>query len=285
MKGSENWAASYVPSLMLDPATSGLPLLNVSDGDLMKKIYAENGSGWIKVGVVRDPITRLLSAYLDLVRGGGADSSWYKNDSNNDRRSRRFLHEDGQDLAKHDGGRRPRHQRKRWRHGGVGGLGNGTKGKKEAEKREPDEQVETQGEAEGEREERADETGTRTAGREDEQRGGARDSQGGRDGSADGARLDKDAEGGLRAGSDADVIPTFEELVDALETSFPKLPAAFRPMSTLCGMRPSSFDTIVPFETLQVQYECVGMHVIGGGVTVVHVAVSFGDRRLVLCTV
>lgn len=266
MKGSENWAASYVPSLLLDPATSGLPLLDVSDGDLMKKIYAENGSGWVKVGVVRDPITRLLSAYLDLVRGGGADSSWYssalpvpsenkKNDSNNDRRSRRFLHEAGQDMARHDGGREG--WRPRWRlqrHRGVGGFGDG---KEEAEKKEPDEQVETQGEAEGEREERGDETGATTGDREDEKRGGARDSQGGRDDSADGARLDNHAEGGWRAGSDAKVIPTFEELVDALDTSVSKPPAAFRPMSTLCGMKASSFDTIVPFETLQVQYEHV----------------------------
>lgn len=34
----------------------------------MEEIYRNNGSGWVKIGVVRDPVTRLLSAYLDFTR-------------------------------------------------------------------------------------------------------------------------------------------------------------------------------------------------------------------------
>lgn len=34
----------------------------------MNRIFRDNGSGWVKIGFVRDPVTRLLSAYLDLVR-------------------------------------------------------------------------------------------------------------------------------------------------------------------------------------------------------------------------
>lgn len=55
-------------SLLFDPKHSGLPLLDMSKADLMKAIYSEVASRWIKVTVVRDPVTRLLSAYLDLVR-------------------------------------------------------------------------------------------------------------------------------------------------------------------------------------------------------------------------
>lgn len=47
---------------------SGLPLLDQSDVALMNRIFRDNGSGWVKIGFVRDPVTRLLSAYLDLVR-------------------------------------------------------------------------------------------------------------------------------------------------------------------------------------------------------------------------
>ena len=55
-------------SLLFDPAASELELLNVTDSALMTEAYRENGSGWIKIAVVRDPVTRVLSAYLDFVR-------------------------------------------------------------------------------------------------------------------------------------------------------------------------------------------------------------------------
>ena len=55
-------------SQLFDPAASELELLDFADGPLMENIYSDNGSGWIKIAVVRDPVTRLLSAYLDIVR-------------------------------------------------------------------------------------------------------------------------------------------------------------------------------------------------------------------------
>ncbi|CAM9272261.1 unnamed protein product, partial [Laminaria digitata] len=68
MKGVDHWSVSNVQSLLFDSVDSELPLLDFTDKQLMEAIYKDNGSGWIKVGVVRDPVTRLLSAYLDLVR-------------------------------------------------------------------------------------------------------------------------------------------------------------------------------------------------------------------------
>lgn len=54
--------------MLFDTVESELPLLDLTDTRLMSDIYKENGSGWVKIGVVRDPVTRLLSPYLDLVR-------------------------------------------------------------------------------------------------------------------------------------------------------------------------------------------------------------------------
>ncbi len=54
--------------MLFDPTASGLSLLDLTDGPLLEKIFRRNGSGWIKVGVVRDPVTRILSAYLDHLR-------------------------------------------------------------------------------------------------------------------------------------------------------------------------------------------------------------------------
>ncbi|CAN0138496.1 unnamed protein product, partial [Ectocarpus fasciculatus] len=84
MQGLPHWAVSNDRSLLFDREASGLELLDTTNGHLMEKIYQENRSGWIKVGVVRDPVTRLLSAYLDLADkwraglsppGAGADDS------------------------------------------------------------------------------------------------------------------------------------------------------------------------------------------------------------------
>lgn len=151
----EHWAAFDNVSLLRDPEVSGLPLLNVSDGELMTNIFADNGSGWIKIGVVRDPVTRLLSAYLDLVRSRGARS-----------RTSELMHGGGGE--------------RRWR-----------------------------------------------------QEEGAE------------ARFDDDDNRG--------VALAFKEFLDTLETNVSRSPPAFRPMSSLCGMEWSPFDTIVPFETLQVR--------------------------------
>ncbi|CAM9555173.1 unnamed protein product [Ectocarpus sp. 12 AP-2014] len=67
IQGVPHWSVSNNRSLLFDREASELELLDTTDGQLMKEIYSDNGSGWIKIGVVRDPVTRLLSSYLDLV--------------------------------------------------------------------------------------------------------------------------------------------------------------------------------------------------------------------------
>lgn len=200
-------------SLLFDPASSALPLLNVSDGDLMEKIYADNGSGWIKVGIVRDPVTRFLSAYLDLVCSGGSDSAWFQStqllrpnnssisssSNNNGETRRRLSHEDTQDEERV----------RRLQHKYIEGS------------------------------------------RGDHMRRVGRNTLEERNKMADAERIDKDATG-REGGGHHVVVPTLEEVVNALETSLSKPPVAFRPMSSLCGMQQSPFDTIIPFETLQV---------------------------------
>ncbi len=67
-QGVPHWNVANDRSLLFDRAASELELLDVTDADLMKSIYHDNGSGWITIGVVRDPVTRMLSAYLDIVQ-------------------------------------------------------------------------------------------------------------------------------------------------------------------------------------------------------------------------
>ena len=68
--------------LLFYPIESELPLLNVANTWLMEAIYRDNNGGWIKVAIVRDPVTRLVSAYLDLVHAPylslhyGKDRDW-----------------------------------------------------------------------------------------------------------------------------------------------------------------------------------------------------------------
>ncbi len=67
-QGVSHWSVVDDRSLLFDRDASELDFLDVADGPLMRSIYHDNGSGWIKVSVVRDPVTRLLSAYLDVAR-------------------------------------------------------------------------------------------------------------------------------------------------------------------------------------------------------------------------
>ncbi|CAM9342695.1 unnamed protein product, partial [Ectocarpus sp. 13 AM-2016] len=105
MQGLPHWAVSNDRSLLFDRKASGLELLDATDGHLMEKIYRENGSGWIKIGLVRDPVTRLLSAYLDLADRwrealspprGAADDSAPEQSSNHDRRRLRQSPDEGE---------------------------------------------------------------------------------------------------------------------------------------------------------------------------------------------
>ncbi|CAM9205839.1 unnamed protein product [Sphacelaria rigidula] len=87
MQGLDDWAVHDDRAKLFDPHESGLALLDTSNRELLERIYAENGSGWVKVAVVRDPVTRLLSAYLDLKRareGQPLSSSSTNNKENKD---------------------------------------------------------------------------------------------------------------------------------------------------------------------------------------------------------
>lgn len=61
--------------------------------------------------------------------------------------------------------------------------------------------------------------------------------------------------GEVALGDGAVHIPTFAEVVDALKVNPWKAPAAFRPLVTLCGHQHSPFDSVIPFERLQVCLE------------------------------
>lgn len=54
-------------------------------------------------------------------------------------------------------------------------------------------------------------------------------------------------DGGVEIG-----IPTFSEVLDALKGGIWNAPTAFRPAVSLCGQSNSPFDSIIPFERLQV---------------------------------
>lgn len=67
-QGVDHWAVAGNRTLLFDPVASELPLLDVANGHIMSSIYKDNYNGWIKIGVVRDPVTRLLASYFDYVQ-------------------------------------------------------------------------------------------------------------------------------------------------------------------------------------------------------------------------
>ncbi|CAM9444879.1 unnamed protein product, partial [Laminaria digitata] len=87
MQGVDHWSVSNDQPLLFDTVASELPLLDLTDTRLMEDIYTNNDSGWIKIGVVRDPVTRLLSAYLDLVRNWPSGATGWPS-LDHDRRNR-----------------------------------------------------------------------------------------------------------------------------------------------------------------------------------------------------
>lgn len=194
---------SNAPSLVFDAVASQLPLLDVSNTRLMEQIYKLNNSGWIKIGIVRDPVTRFLSAYLDLVRSWPPErtaSSPY--DHGPEHPHRRLRNADG------------------WAWFDVIET---HRGKKRAG-------------AEQELPEAGEDRMLPTWGGNGE--------GGGLSGRHGGPRSLRDAA--------APAVPTFEELLDLLASDVWVAPSAFRPAASLCGMWQSPFDTIIPFETLQV---------------------------------
>ena len=194
---------SDVQSLLFDPVGSRLPLLDLNDKILLDEIYRDNGSGWIKIGVVRDPVTRLLSAYLDLVHTW---SVWSK------------------DSSSHDHGPQEPHRGlwadSDWEWFEVIARRRGF-AEDEVEQQQPE----------------AGEHQTPLPG-SDYRKGAGR-----REGGYRSRRLQDSA---------VPTVPTFEELLHMLEDNLLTAPSALRPAASLCGMGMSPFDTIIPFETLQV---------------------------------
>lgn len=191
-----------MPSLLFDVVESKLPVLDLSNAPLMNKIYKDNGSGWIKIGVVRDPVTRLLSAYLDLVQ------TW-QNIENKSPTDIYGQHQPHRGLSIAD--------TLEWfdiirRHRDLKGD-------------ETKQHIESRGK---------EHIISRSLVKDNDDRGE----------SDEASRRLQEAAGRK--------IPTFKELLDVLDVHLWKAPLAFRPVSGQCGMGLSSFDTIIPFETLQV---------------------------------
>ena len=205
IQGVDHWSVSNDRSLLFDAVASELPLLDWTNTQLMDEIYKSNRSGWIKVGVVRDPVTRLLSAYLDLVRNWPSESTGASSQDQLQHQPHRGL-QMLDDWEWFDAIRR---------HRGLHGN-----------------------EAEQEQTESGDARKSQTLG-EDGEEGRLR-------GSGNGPR-------GLQDGPVPSAVPTFEEMLGLLTTNLWAAPSAFRPAASLCGMWHSPFDTIIPFETLQVR--------------------------------
>ena len=206
-KGVKHWSVSNIHSLLFDSVDSKLPLLDLTDKALMEAIYKDNNSGWIKVGVVRDPVTRLLSAYLDLVRTWSSRSTRSSNYHDPQRPHRGLWVDDEWEwfdaITRHRGlagNEVAQQQPEVWEHQNPLTWGENREGKG------------------------GEESGNRSRGLQD---------------------------------PPVPTVPTFEELLELLEGRPWAAPSAFRPAASLCGMGLSPFDTIIPFETLQVCIECL----------------------------
>lgn len=197
-----------VHSLLFDPVSSQLPLLNVNDKAVMDKIYRDNGSGWIKIGVVRDPVTRLLSAYLDLVQTWSDKETRTASEYYGPDQPHRGLEIDDDwewiDVIR--------------RHRGLTEDDFQQQNRLDAEERRSP--ISTGGEKN--KRKRGGESGHRSRQLRDDTSSNA---------------------------------PSFEEMLKMLEVHSWAAPAAFRPAARTCGMGQSPFDSIIPFETLQVCIE------------------------------
>lgn len=178
----------------------------------MNSIYRHNDGGWIKIGVVRDPITRLVSSYLDYVhalastrspsdgahRGLRAqDLEWFEGISG---RRRLRMH----DTADYD-------PRKNGKNDIFSEMSDGqyVNGSRKLSPKEGSTALHFE-------------------------------------------RTDGDG-GALKMEIVGPILPTFPDLVEALENSMNSAPPAFQPICDMCGMRYSPFDSVIPFETLEVR--------------------------------
>ncbi|CAM9890433.1 unnamed protein product, partial [Scytosiphon promiscuus] len=290
MQGISHWSVHDDRSLLFDREASGLELLDVTNRGLLKVIYRANGSGWIKIGVVRDPVTRLLSAYLSLVktwRAGLRFSSLYgeymafvsyalsspplppppplplpppNQSSPHDRKLRQHQPHEGSNAE------RRRLERARAVEASVGTKGDWDffdaivderwRRRREGRRRRRS-QLQQQQQREGEEEAETVEGGEVWFW---EGPGGWNGPIGAAAAAAEEEQTASvgnsgdHADGGGGGGGYGTVevgIPTFLEVLDALKAGIWNAPVAFRPAVSMCGQRNSPFDSIIPFERLQ----------------------------------
>lgn len=149
--------------LLFHPIEPELPLLHVTNTELMRAIYRDNNGSWVKFATVPDPVTRLVSAYLDFVYA--LDPSLHSSKYHD------WQQREGGDLDYIN-----------WFNSMYSG---------------------------------------------------------------------KRAQGSQTAGA---IIPTFTDFIDALEKNMSSAPSAFRSVASLCGIQHSTFETVIPFETVKVKY-------------------------------
>eukprot|EP00903_Cladosiphon_okamuranus_P010492 g9924.t1 len=272
MQALSHWWVADDWSLVFDPADSELELLDVRDGPLMEKIYSDNGSGWIKIAVVRDPVTRVLSAYLDFVRAWRAGLQHVEREQEPPSAPSSPAIE----VTRVSGQQEPTgHDQRRWL-----GQAEGNTAAMQHDQRDRTkiplgftitnsewvlldiirERRRRKQHGHGARSENEDVSPKNTHGQGSEDGENAPFSWEGWDGAArrlaggEGSQDSSDTAGDagdelLR--DDAVHIPTFAEVVDALKDNPWKAPIAFRPAASLCGQRYSPFDSVIPFERLQ----------------------------------
>lgn len=191
-QGVQHWAVSDNHTLLFDPVASELPLLDVTNESLMNNIYKDINSGWITIGVVRDPVTRLLSLYLHLLQR--IERRSYKH---------RSLYSVLDWLERAEGLRD-------WRDV------LGQEGWDLSQNHQLDDEIMAHSGFKG-------------------------------------GRVVLPAGVKVVMGRSL-AIPGFVQFINALDTNISDAPVAFRPIARMCGMGLSHFDSIIPFETLQVYY-------------------------------
>lgn len=232
-QGLDHWNSANYYSLLFDPTASGITLLDKDDEELLKQIFWANWPGWIKIAVVRDPITRLLSAYLDLARTRESNANIQPP------RGRRLEETRG---AREDSSMEPASENAllskiRLRGGQSsdtvsGCLGQRTEGCNE------DEDALVGG---------YDEDGLGVQ--------GTASLQGKRMLGGDGVHTQwKKQESHTTIFDEHEHGPMmpFGDFVEALKRQMQQAPPAFRPLSSMCGLRHAEYDSIIPFEKLQV---------------------------------
>eukprot|EP00903_Cladosiphon_okamuranus_P010491 g9923.t1 len=272
MQGLSHWSVADDWPLLFDPEASELELLDITDGPLMKQIYSDNGSGWIKIAVVRDPVTRVLSAYLDIVRAWRAGLQHLEQEQE----PRSAPSSPAIEISNFSTQQEPAgDDRRRWLRQAEGNTTGMQHDQSDRAKpplgftstnrewvlldaiRERRRRKEHGHRARSENKD-VSAKNTHGQGSEDGDSGpfswegwdGAARRLAGGEGSQDSSDTAGDA-GDEFFRDDGVRIPTFVEVVDALKDEPWKAPTAFRSAASLCGQLESPFDSVIPFERLQ----------------------------------